>query len=75
MGGVFSSRPLRLFLVGGVHLHRLRLAGPGSDTVTSSEEHFNGIYRRMRDVVMGPEGAVYVSTSNGGADVILRIGR
>ncbi|HET8679639.1 MAG TPA: PQQ-dependent sugar dehydrogenase, partial [bacterium] len=59
----------------GVHLHRLRLSGPGSDTVAASETLYSGTYGRMRDVVMGPDGAVYVSTSNGSADVILRVGR
>ncbi len=59
----------------GVHLHRLRLSGPGSETIAVSETLYSGTYGRMRDVVVGPDGAAYVSTSNGGADVILRIGR
>lgn len=69
------NRDLLFTCLRGVHLHRLRLAGPGSDAVVESEELYAGIYRRMRDVVMGPDGAMYVSTSNGGTDVILRIGR
>lgn len=59
----------------GVHLHRLRLAGPGSDVIVTAEALYTGAYGRLRDVVVGPDGAVYVSTSNGGGDVILRIGR
>jgi glucose/arabinose dehydrogenase len=59
----------------GVHLHRLRLAGPGSDTVATSEALYTNVYGRMRDVIVGSDGAVYVSTSNGGTDVILRISR
>ena len=60
----------------GVHLHRLRLAGPGSDVVVQDERLYEGAYGRLRDVTVGPDGAVYVSTSNGGgADRILRIGR
>lgn len=59
----------------GTHLHRLRLSAPGSETIAASEALYNGTYGRMRDVIVGADGAVYVSTSNGGADVILRIGR
>ncbi len=59
----------------GAHLHRLRLAGPGSDTVVASEQLFTGTYGRMRDVVIGPDGAAYVATGNGGADQLLRIAR
>lgn len=68
------NRDLLFTCLRGIHLHRLRMAGPGSDAVMSSEEHYNGIYRRMRDVIVGPDGGVYVSTSNGSVDVILRIG-
>lgn len=60
----------------GVHLHRLRLSGPGSDQVVAEERLFNNTYGRLRDVVVAPDGAVYVTTSNGGlADRVLRIGR
>ncbi|MBI3997464.1 MAG: PQQ-dependent sugar dehydrogenase [Armatimonadetes bacterium] len=60
----------------GVHLHRLRLAGPGADLIVQSEALYANVYGRMRDVAVGPEGAVHVSTSNGGgADQVLRIAR
>jgi len=60
----------------GVHLHRLRLAGPGSDQVVAEERLYTNTYGRLRDVVVAPDGAVYVTTSNGGlADRLLRIGR
>jgi len=60
----------------GVHLHRLRLAGPGSDQVVGEERLYSGTYGRMRDVIVGPDGAAYVTTSNGGlTDRLLRIGR
>jgi glucose/arabinose dehydrogenase len=60
----------------GVHLHRLRLAGPGSDQVVAEERLYNGTYGRLRDVVVGLDGAVYMTTSNGGlADRVLRIAR
>lgn len=36
---------------------------------------YEGAHGRLRDVTVGPDGAVYLSTSNrGGADRILRIG-
>jgi glucose/arabinose dehydrogenase len=60
----------------GVRLHRLRLARPGSDVVVQSQALLAGAYGRLRDVVVGPDGALYVSTSNGGGtDRILRIAR
>lgn len=77
MGAVIPewNQDLLFTCLRGIHLHRLRLAGPGSDTITASEALFTGTYGRLRDVIVGPDGAVYVSTSNGGADVILRISR
>lgn len=60
----------------GVHLHRLRFAGPGSDQVIAHERLYANAYGRLRDAIVGPDGAVYVTTSNGGgADRLLRIGR
>jgi len=60
----------------GARLHRLRLAGPGSDVVVQSQALLTNAYGRLRDVVVGPDGALYVSTSNGGGtDQILRIAR
>jgi glucose/arabinose dehydrogenase len=59
----------------GVHLHRLRLAGPGSDSVVSEQRLYETVYGRLRDVIAGPDGAVYFSTSNGGNDFIRRIAR
>jgi glucose/arabinose dehydrogenase len=60
----------------GVHLHRLQLAGPGSDVVIAAQRLYEGAYGRLRDAVVGPDGAVYVTTSNGGGtDRLLRIAR
>ena len=62
------------------HLHRIRLSDDGN--VTLSETYLRGEYGRLRDVIMGPDGGLYVTTSNcdgrgecGDGDLILRIGR
>jgi glucose/arabinose dehydrogenase len=61
-------------------LRRLTFAADGS--VASEEVLFDDEYGRLRDVIVGPDGAVYVATSNkdsrgdprDGDDRILRIG-
>jgi glucose/arabinose dehydrogenase len=62
------------------HLHRLRLA-PNGD-VELSEVYLSREYGRLREVIMGPDGGLYVTTSNcdgrgdcGDGDLILRLGR
>ena len=63
------------------HLHRLRMDSVGN--VQVNEVYFQGDkgYGRLRDVVMGPDGGLYVTTSNcdgrgtcGDGDRILRFG-
>ncbi|MEN0062213.1 MAG: PQQ-dependent sugar dehydrogenase [Myxococcota bacterium] len=44
------------------HLHRFTLAADGN--VERSEVYLRGEYGRMRDVAVGPDGALYVTTSN-----------
>ena len=64
----------------GESLRRLTL-GPGG-TVTGEEVLYRDEYGRLRDVAVGPDGAVYMATSNrdgrgspaGGDDRILRVG-
>jgi glucose/arabinose dehydrogenase len=63
----------------GEGLRRLTFAADGS--VASEEVLYQGTYGRIRDVAVGPDGAVYFTTSNrdgrgtvhGGDDRILRI--
>jgi glucose/arabinose dehydrogenase len=45
----------------GMHLLRLRISGR---TVTSQERLLDGRYGRLRDVVSGPDGYLYVATNN-----------
>jgi glucose/arabinose dehydrogenase len=49
--------------LGGEHLHRLKLAADGK-TVLEESRLLDGAYGRLRDVVEGPDGLIYISTSN-----------
>jgi len=64
------------------HLHRIRLSNAGN--VEISEVYLRGDegFGRLRDVVMGPDGGLYVTSSGcdgrgscGDGDVIIRVGR
>jgi aldose sugar dehydrogenase len=48
----------------GQHLHRLELGGPDGRQVVGSERLYQGQYGRLRDVVQGPDGYLYFTTSN-----------
>jgi len=48
----------------GQHLHRLSVGGEGGLTVIEEEALFTGEYGRLRAVAMGPDGHLYVATSN-----------
>ena len=53
------------------HLHRLQIDG---STVVTEESLFKGQFGRIRDVVTGPDGFLYFSTSNGNdTDKIVRV--
>ena len=41
--------------------------------VTPAEILLNGKYGRLRSPVLGPDGALYVTTSNGSGDRIVRV--
>lgn len=47
----------------GEHLHRLTLDEDGR-TVVRTEKYLSGTYGRLRDVVEGPDGSIYLLTSN-----------
>lgn len=46
----------------GTHLHRLALNGPAGGP--TSERLLDGAFGRLRDVVVGPDGYLYILTSN-----------
>jgi glucose/arabinose dehydrogenase len=46
-----------------MHLHRILFDSSGTG-VANEEKLFQDRYGRLRDVVNGPEGALYISTSN-----------
>jgi aldose sugar dehydrogenase len=48
----------------GQHLHRLRVDPANPRRVILSEQLMRGAFGRVRDVVTGPDGALYFSTSN-----------
>lgn len=48
----------------GTHLRRLILAGSEFARVSSQEVHFRGELGRLRDVVQGPDGTIYILTNN-----------
>ena len=50
--------------LGGMHIHRVRLDPNDPNRVLASERLFEGRFGRIRDVVPGPDGALYFSTSN-----------
>lgn len=48
----------------GTHLHRLQLGGPDNRQVVAEEKLFDDEYGRIRAVNVGPDGALYFTTSN-----------
>lgn len=48
----------------GEHLHRVRFDPADPGRVLSHERLLDGRFGRLRDVVTGPDGALYVSTNN-----------
>jgi glucose/arabinose dehydrogenase len=48
----------------GERLIRVRLDPAGPRKVAESEELFQGVFGRLREAVFGPDGALYLTTSN-----------
>lgn len=48
----------------GMHIHRVRLDPVDATRVAAEERLFDGRFGRIRDVVPGPDGYLYFSTSN-----------
>ena len=48
----------------GQHLHRVVLAPPDFTTVQAHEALLQGVFGRIREVVTGPDAALYFTTSN-----------
>jgi glucose/arabinose dehydrogenase len=65
-GGLIGGFQHNLFFatLRGLHLHRLRLDPASPRRVLASERLLEGRYGRLRDVVTGPDGALYVTTCN-----------
>jgi glucose/arabinose dehydrogenase len=57
----------------GTHLLRLRPGGGATPSVAAQERLLEGRFGRLRDVVSGPDGLVYVATNNASPDRILRL--
>ncbi|MGH2369729.1 MAG: PQQ-dependent sugar dehydrogenase, partial [Chloroflexota bacterium] len=66
----------------GTHLHRIVFDGNEPGRILAEEQLYAGTYGRLRDVAQGPDGALYLATSNRDGrgnprpedDRILRIG-
>ncbi|MBL8955101.1 MAG: PQQ-dependent sugar dehydrogenase [Myxococcaceae bacterium] len=54
---------LLIGVLGATHLHRVAFSADRSK-IDSNEVYFDGTLGRLRDVVMGPDGELYATTSN-----------
>ena len=51
-------------MLGAQHLHRVQFDSASPGRVQSHEVYLQGSYGRLREVMMGPDGHLYVTTSN-----------
>jgi glucose/arabinose dehydrogenase len=65
-GAAFPAFQANLFFAAlrGQHLHRVRFDPSNPRRIAAEERLLEGRFGRLRDVVPGPDGALYVSTSN-----------
>ncbi len=65
-GGPLASWEGNLFFgaLRGEHLRRIVLGGAGQDQAVQEEALYPGEYGRIREVAMGPDGYLYLTTSN-----------
>jgi glucose/arabinose dehydrogenase len=65
-GAAFPAFQANLFFTAlrGQHLHRVRFDPSNARRIVAEERLLEGRFGRLRDVVPGPDGALYVATSN-----------
>jgi glucose/arabinose dehydrogenase len=64
---------LAIAALSGSKLLLMRVGSDGKVTEVGQLPQLNGSYGRLRAVRSGPDGALYVTTSNGDDDKVLRI--
>lgn len=63
-GAVIYRGDLLFAALRGQHLHRVVLSPPEYARIDSEERLFPSAYGRLRDVVLGPDGSLYLATNN-----------
>jgi glucose/arabinose dehydrogenase len=74
------ANDLFIAALNGRHLRRVHFNREDPKRINLTEHLFDGVYGRISDVAVGPDGALYLSTSNagttsatGGDDRLLRV--
>ena len=70
--GAFDDH-LAIATLRGAHLRILGVGGGLQDLGTVRPAALDGRFGRLRTAVLGPDGALYVTTANGNADAVLRV--